>query len=121
MDINKIRNIKNFIRQLQFSQLDIITDFILANESATITDLRSSSRKKYVVNIKRKIAFVARICYNITGDTLVSYLNISKPQVSDYCHSAYEKCRNDDRYLQEIREIMVKLVHYHNHNLRPVI
>jgi len=121
MDINKIKNIKLFIRALQSNQLDVITDFILENEAVTIDNLRSNSRKKNLTDLKRKIAFIARICYNISGDALVSYLSVSKPQISDYCHSAYEKCRDNADYLQEIREIMVKLVHYHTSNLRPLI
>lgn len=121
MNIQKIRNIKQFIRALQHSQLDIITDFILADTAVTLDDLRSNSRKKELTDIKRKIAFIGRVSYNITGDALVTYLKVSKPQISDYCYSGYERCRQDENYLQEIREIMVKLVLYHNQNLRPII
>ena len=121
MNIQKIRNIKDFIKKLQHHQLDIIADFILDNTGITMQDLQSSSRKKHLTEIKRKIAFIARIAYNVSGEALVSYLNVSKPQISDYVHSAYAKCKEDEDYLQSVREIMVKLVHYHNENLRPVI
>jgi len=121
MNIQKIRNIKDFIRDLQHHQLNIISDFILEDTGITMNDLRSTSRKKELTEYKRKIAFIARIAYNISGDALVSYLQVSKPQVSDYAYTAYERCRQDADYLQEIREIMVKLVHYHNQNLRPAI
>lgn len=121
MDIQKIRNIKGFINELQYHQLDIISNFILTDTEITMQDLRGNSRKKRLTELKRKIAFIARIAYNIGGEALVSYLKISKPQVSDYVHTAYSKCTSDEDYLQHIREIMVKLVHYHNQNLRPVI
>jgi hypothetical protein len=121
LNIQKIRNIKDFIKDLQFNQLDIISDFILEGTGIMMHDLRGISRKKELTEYKRKIAFIARISYNINGDSLVSYLKVSKPQVSDYIYSAYERCRQDTDYLQSVREIMIKLVVYHNDNLRPSI
>lgn len=120
-NIEKFKNIKLFIKAFQLSQLDIIAEMILEDQKIGKEELKSKNRADGLPDIKRRIAFVARINYNISGDVLANYFNMSKEQISDYIHTAYDRARKDNEYYELIRSIMVRLNHYHTQNLRPII
>lgn len=103
----KYKNIKEFIRNLQKLQLDVISNLILADEPVSKTQIRA--RDNVHAEIRRKIAYVARIKYNIQGITISKYLNISKVQVSTYIHSAHDRCKVDKVYSKEIDKILNNL------------
>lgn len=119
--IEKFKNIKLFIKALQLTQLDLITEMILQDGEFEKEDLTNKNRSSGLPDLKRRIAFVARINYNISGDVLSTYLHMSKEQISDYIHTAYDRARKDNEYYELIRSIMVRLNHYHTQNLRPIM
>jgi len=110
MEIDKIKNIKEFVQVLQSHHLDLITDIVLEDTEITLSKLRTSNK---TIEYRRKIAFIARALYNVSGIAISDYLMVSTVQVSEYIHSAFAQCKENQDYLQEIREIIKKLVEQH--------
>lgn len=109
MDLEKFKNIKDFITDLQVHYLDKIANVILADQPFTKAQIRSKNRNHDQTDIRRKIAYIGRIKYNISGLVIADYLNISAVQVSEYIHSAYNRGSVDKNYSKILLELINKL------------
>jgi len=108
LEIEKFKNIKDFITDLQVQYLDKIANVILADQPYTRTQIRAKNRSHDQTDIRRKIAYIARIKYNIAGLIIADYLNVSAVQVSEYIHSAYNRASVDKNYSKVIVELLNK-------------
>ena len=88
--------------------MDYISALVLADEPVTKQMIRSQDNVH--AEVRRKIAYIARIKYNVQGTIISKYLNISVVQVSTYIHTAHDRCKVDKVYSKEMDEIMNKII-----------
>jgi hypothetical protein len=100
------KGLKDLLQDIQSAQLDHVGNVISEIENVPLDQIRAKGGNG---QIKRKIAYVARLNYYIDGNLISKYLNLPQPQVSDHIHTAHEKCEQSAAYADKINFILNKL------------
>lgn len=119
-NLEEYKNIKTYTADLQLTRLELITDFVVYEYQIDRAELFSTTRKRLISEARRKIAFLARMFYNIEGKIIANYLNMNNEWVCQLIYTAWDYCSVDVAYYEEIQKLMVKLQMHHNVTLKPL-
>jgi ATPase involved in DNA replication initiation len=120
-NIKEYKNLRKYLADLQLNRLELITDFVIYEYQIDRGELFSRTRNRTISEARRKIAFLARMFYNIEGKIIGKYLNVIDVWASTLIYDAWDFCLVDKTYYEEIQKLMVKLQMYHNVSLKPLI
>ncbi|SDJ95338.1 dnaA protein helix-turn-helix [Pedobacter sp. ok626] len=120
-NIKEYKSIKTYTADLQLSRLELITDFVVYEYKIDRAELFSRTRKRVISEARRKIAFLGRMFYNISGDIIAKYLHVNNEWICQLIYTAWDYVSVDKEYYEEIQKLMVKLQMYHNVTLKPLI
>ncbi|WP_316817301.1 hypothetical protein [Pedobacter nyackensis] len=120
-NLKEYKNIKNYSADLQLTRLELITDFIVYEYQINRDELFSRTRKRIISEARRKIAFLGRMFYNISGDIIAKYLHVNNEWVCMLIYTCWDYVSVDQAYYEEIQKLMVKLKMHHNVTLKPLI
>jgi hypothetical protein len=119
-NLKEYKNIKNYVADLQLTRLELITDFVVFEKQIDRSELFTRTRKRLISEARRKIAFLARMLYNVEGKIIADYLNVNNEWVCQLIYTAWDYCSVDVAYYEEIQKLMVKLQMHHNVTLKPL-
>lgn len=120
-NIKDYRNLKSYVVDLQHQRLELITDFVVYEYQIDRAELFTRTRKRTISEARRKIAFLARMHYNIEGKIVAKFLNVNNEWVCQLIYTCWDLVTVDTAYYEEIQKLMVKLQMHYNVSLRPLI
>lgn len=120
-NIKDYKNLKTYVVDLQHQRLELITDFVVYEYQIDRVELFTRTRKRTISEARRKIAFLARMHYNIEGKIVAKYLNVNNEWACQLIYSCFDLLSVDKAYYEEIQKLMVKLQMHHNVTLKPLI
>ena len=108
-NLKNYKSIKDYLNKIQNQKLEQIIEVILIDSKINNTDLMTKTKERTITNARRKIAYIARLMYNVEGRIISKRLNLQAEQVWNLIYSTFNICQVEADYANDIKELINKI------------